>query len=155
MEKYDVFFFRLTIAFPLLSRFFFHQPWIWSSEFPILQQNLCFVAAVCSHYVLFSLEKTVLIFFEPRLVLIRPYKDQSSVAWEQVQPLLELLQKGWKEFSHACKAAGEAFFCIPKKKGGAPESGKDTVHRVRPHLTGVSLTPVQHDKVLDSASPNR
>lgn len=120
MEKYDVFFFRLTIAFPLLSRFFFHQPWIWSSEFPILQQNLCFVAAVCSHYVLFSLEKTVLIFFEPRLVLIRPYKDQSSVAWEQVQPLLELLQKGWKEFSHACKAAGEAFFCIPKKKRGCP-----------------------------------
>lgn len=44
-----------------------------------------------SHYVLFSLEKTVLIFFEPRLVLIRPYKDQSIVAWEQVQPLLELL----------------------------------------------------------------
>ena len=120
-----MFFFPSHNCVSLLSRLFFHQPW--SSEFPILQQNLCFVAAVCSHYVLFSLNcDCAHLFTAPCAHPAVQGPKYCCLGASTASP--RVAQKGWVwNFSHAllCSCWVPAFFLHSKKKGGAPESRKD------------------------------
>ena len=118
------FFFPSHNCVSFAFQIFFLQPW--SSEFPILQQNLCFVAAVCSHYVLFSLNcDCAHLFTAPCAHPAVQGPKYCCLGASTASP--RVAQKGWVwNFSHAllCSCWVPAFFLHSKKKGVPPNPGR-------------------------------